>query len=62
MKYSLKQRVFIYDNFVKYEFKQNIQHEIGAISENKLQQVAGHVIRRCEARQITQGYHFEHEL
>ena len=51
MKYSLDQRVFIYDNFVKYvywrkvEELQNIQHDIEAISENELWRVAGHVYR-----------------
>ena len=36
--------------------------EIGAISENELRRVAGHVFRRSAALQKAQGLHFEHEL
>ena len=43
------------------KLKQNIRHEIGAISENELRRVAGYVFRRCAACQIAQGHHFEHE-
>ena len=41
---------------------QNIPHEIEAISENELRQVAAHVFMTCTTCQIAQGHHFEHEL
>ena len=44
------------------EVKQNIWHKIGAILENELQQVTGHVFRRCTVCQLAQVHHFEHEL
>ena len=66
MKYILEQQVFIYDNFVKYESWRtvvtNFRRKNGAVSENELRGVAGHVFRRCAACQIAQGHHFEHEL
>ena len=55
-----------HDTFVKNEswitVVTNFRHEIGAISEDKLWRVAGHVFSRCAACQIAQGHHFEQEL
>ena len=59
---TLKSKV--YENYPHSleELKQNIRHEIGAISENELRRVAGHVFRRRAASQIAQGHNFKHEL
>ena len=66
MKNSLGQQVFIYDNFVKQESWRrdvnNFRHKIGAILENELRRVIGHVFTRCAVCHIAQVHHFKHEL
>ena len=58
----LKSKLYANNPHSLEEVKKSIRHKIGAISENELRRVAGHVFRRCAACQITQGHHFEHGL
>ena len=58
---TLKSKVYM-NNLHSLEELKTYRHEIGAISENELLRIAGHVFRRCVTCQVAHGRHFEHEL
>ena len=58
----LKSKVYANNPHSLEELKQNIRHELGAISEHELRRVARHFFRRCKASQIAQGHHLERVL